>query len=107
MYNIFAAGIYLHDDQNCHEKLVGHSPIELSFLLCKSLEREGCPLTLSPTGPRVLEDGLVITGTYTALYLLRRQLDILKEQLEKEALTLNYLKLDIGRIRSKNIIHYH
>ena len=36
--------IYLHGDQGRHEQLVGHLPVELSFLLCKFPDRQGCNL---------------------------------------------------------------
>ena len=48
------------------QELVGHLSIELSFLLCKFLSREGCSLEFSPMGMRFLEDGLVVPGCYTA-----------------------------------------
>ena len=37
------------------QELVGHMRIELSFLLCKYLARDGCCLEFMPTGPRYLE----------------------------------------------------
>ena len=30
----------IHTDSMCHDKLVGHLPIEISFVLCKFLKRE-------------------------------------------------------------------
>ena len=48
------------------QELGGHFPIELSFLLRKLLSREGCSLEFSPMGVRFLEDGLVVSGRYTA-----------------------------------------
>ena len=52
--------------RNSPIKLVGHVPIELSFLPCKFLARKGCHLEFSPTGSRYLEDGLVVPGKYLA-----------------------------------------
>ena len=65
-----AIGIYKPVDYGMKEKetLVGHLPMELSFLLCKFLEsEENCGLLFSPTGPRLLESGLrVVAGKYVA-----------------------------------------
>jgi len=59
----FAIGIYKNIENA--ETLVGHLPMELSFLLCKYLEaKKDCGLTFSPTGQRLLEDGLVVPGKY-------------------------------------------
>jgi len=46
------------------QELVGHLPIELSFLLCNFLSREGCSLEFSPTGARFAENG----RRYTAFF---------------------------------------
>ena len=43
-YDGNAVEIYLVDDQDDRQKLVGHVPIELSFLLCKFLTRDSCIL---------------------------------------------------------------
>ena len=48
------------------QELVGHLPIELSFLLCKFLSSEGRSLEFSAMGARFLKDGLVVPGRYTA-----------------------------------------
>ena len=58
-YDDFAVGIYLVDDQDDGQKLVGHVPIELSFLLCKFLTRYSCIKKFSLAGARILEDGPV------------------------------------------------
>ena len=86
------------------ETLVGHLPTELSFLLCKFLEsEENCGLLFSPTGPRLLEDGLVVPGKYIAKGPKKR-LEVLKHELDKRAIKLNHMKLDIGVIMQKNIL---
>ena len=105
LYDDCAIGIYLHGNSKCHEKLAVHSPLELSFLLCKFIEREGCSLTFSQTGPRVLEDGLVVPGTYTALCTSRRPLETLEEQLRKKTLAVKHLKVEIGSIKTKNMVN--
>ena len=63
-------------------------------------------ITFSPTGPRMLEDGLVVPGTYTTLCTSRRRLETLEEQLRKKALTLKHMKLEIGSIKNKTIVNY-
>ena len=45
----------LSNSSSQDQELVGHLPIELSFLLCKVLSREVCSLEFSPTGARFLE----------------------------------------------------
>ena len=59
-------------------------------------------LTFSPTEPRMLEDGLVVPETYTALCTSRRQLETLEEQLRKKTLTLKHMKLEIGSIKKQH-----
>ena len=83
------------------ETLVGHLPIKLSFLLCKFLEsEENCGLLFSPTGPRLLEDGLVVPGRYIA-NRPKKRLEVLKHELDKRAIKLNHTKIDIGVIMQK------
>ena len=99
----FAIGIYKPVDTAMKEKetLVGHLPIELSFLLCKFLEsEENCGLFFSPTGPRLLADGLVVPGKYIAKGPKKR-LEVLKNELDKRAIKSNYMKLDIDVIMQK------
>ena len=98
----YAIGIYKPVDTAMKEKeaLVGHLPIELSFLLCKFLESENCGLLFSPTGPRLQEDGLVVPGKYIAKRPKKR-LEVLKHELDRRAIKLNYMKLDIGVIMQK------
>ena len=54
-------GTYLSVNDE-EQRLVGHVPIELSFLLCKFLACDGCRLEFTPTGLRYIEDGLVVPG---------------------------------------------
>ena len=52
--------------------------------------------TFSPTGPRMLEDRLVVPGTYTALCTSRRRQETLEEQqkenLDSKAYEIRYWK---------------
>ena len=61
---------------------------------------ENCGLLFSPTGPRLLEDGLVVPEKYIANGPKKR-LEVLKRELDKRAIKLNYIKLDIGVIMEK------
>ena len=56
-------GTYLSVNDG-EQRLVGHVLIELLFLLCKFLARDGCCLEFMPTGPRYLDDGLVVPGRF-------------------------------------------
>ena len=49
---------------------------------------------------------LLVPGTYTALCIWRRRLETLEEQLRKKTLTLKNMKLEIGSIKTKNIVNY-
>ena len=84
------------------QELVGHLPIELSFLLCKFLSREGCSLEFSPTGARFLEDGLVVPGRYTALSNDKKMLTILHRELERKVEKVKHMKLEVMRPKTKN-----
>ena len=48
----------------------------------------------------------VLPGTYTTLCTSRRRLETLEEQLRKKTLTLKHMKLEIGSIKTKNIVNY-
>ena len=105
-YDDFAVGIYLVDDQDDGQKLVGHVPIELSFLLCKCFTRDSCILKFSPAGARMLEDGLVVPGTFSAFCKSRRMINILKTELEKKVIKLAYMNTEVGDVEFKNAITY-
>ena len=57
-------------------------------------------------GPRMLKDGLVVPEAYTALCTSQKRLETLEEQLRKKTLTLKHMKLEIGSIKTKNIVNY-
>ena len=107
-YDDFAVEIYLVDDQDDGQKLVGHVPIaiELSFLLCKFLTRDSCILKFSPAGARMLEDGLLVPGKFSAFCRSRTMINILKTELEKKVIKLAYIKIDVGDAEFKNAITY-
>ena len=51
----------------------------------------------------MVQDGLVVPGKYIAKGSKKR-LEVLKKELDKRAIKLNYMKLDIGVIMQKNIL---
>ena len=51
----------------------------------------------------MVQDGLVVPGKYIANGPEKR-LEVLKNELDKRAIKLNYMKLDIGVIMQKNIL---
>ena len=91
-YDDFAVEIYLVDDHDDGKKLVGHVPIELSFLLCKFLTHDSCILKFSPEDARMLEDRLVVPWTFCAFCKSRTMINILKTELEKKVIKLAYMR---------------
>ena len=75
-------------------------PIELSFLLCKFLFREGCSLEFSPTGARFLEDRPVVPGRYTAFSNNQKMVSILHK--ERKVEKLKHMKLEVMQPKIKN-----
>ena len=103
----FSVGIYCLSTSSCQgQQLVGHLPIELSFLLCKFLSREGCSLEFSPTGARFLEDGLVVPGRYTALSNDKKIVTILHRELERKVEKVKHMKLEVMRPKTKNNLNF-
>ena len=84
--------------------MVGHLPIELSFLLCKFLSQKNC--TLEFTGTRYLEDGLVVPGKYFAYsQIITKQINtMLHKELEKKVASLAHMKITVEPPKLKNII---
>ena len=80
--------------------------MELSFLLCKFLSREGCSLEFSPTGARFLEDGLVVPGRYTALSNDKKMVTILHRELERKVEKVKHMKLEVMRPKTKNNMNF-
>ena len=73
-----------------------HAPIELSFLLCKFIAREGCYLEFTPTGGRhsfSRPDGLVLPRTYSAYAKEARLVKILKNELDKKKENLKHMNM--------------
>ena len=104
---VFSVGIYrLSTSSSQDQELVGHLPIELSFLLCKFLSREGCSLEFSPTGARFLEDGVVVPGRYTALSNDKKMVTILHRELERKVEKVKHMKLEVMRPKTKNNVNF-
>ena len=92
---------FLDEGEGIEKKLVGHVPIELSFLLCKFLARKGCHLKFSPTGSRYLEDGLVVPGKYLASAEDKKLIAILKKELDNKAERLLHMNIIVKEIIAK------
>ena len=80
--------------------------MELSFLLCKFLSREGCSLEFSPTGARFLEDGLVVPWRYTVLSNDKKMVPILHRELERKVEKVKHMKLDVMWPKTKNNMNF-
>ena len=103
LYDEFSVGIYrLSTSSSQDQELVGHLPIELSFLLCKFLSREGCSLEFSPTGARFLKDGLVVPGRYTALSNNKKMVAILHRELQCKIEKVKHMKSEVTPPKTKN-----
>ena len=104
LYDEFSVGIYILSTASSSQdqELVGHLPIELSFLLCKFLSREGCSLEFSSTGARFLEDGLVVPGRYTALSNDKKMVAIPHRERERKIEKVKHMKLEVMPPKTKN-----
>lgn len=58
IFDDYAVGTYKD------ERLVGHVPIEFSFLFCKFVEKKNNEIFAEVSGSRKLENGLVVPATY-------------------------------------------
>ena len=105
LYDEFAVGIY-SSSRIEKEIIVGHLPIELSFLLCKFLSQEDCSLEFSPMGQTFLEDGLVVQGKYVAYSKSKRIIDILYKELDKKVARHKHMKIVVTEPSLKNIISF-
>ena len=81
-------------------------PIELSFLLCKFLSREGWSLKFSPTEARFLEDGLMVPRRYTAWSNDKKMVTILHRELEHKVEKVKHMKLEVMRPKTKNNMNF-
>ena len=107
LYDELSVGIYhLSASSSQDQELVGHLPIELSFLLCKFLSREGCSLKFSPTGARFREDGLMVPGRYTALCNDKKMVTTLHRELEHKVEKVKHMKLEVMRPKTKNNMNF-
>ena len=100
LFNLVKRIYRLSTSSSQDQELVGHLPIELSFLLCKSCE--GCSLEFSPTGARFLEDGLVVPGRYTAFSNNQKMVSILHKELERKVVKRKHMKLEVMQPKIKN-----
>ena len=96
-------GTYLSVNDR-EQRLVGHVPTELSFLLCKFLACDGCRLEFTPTGPRYLEDGLVVPGRFQAISNKTALIRILKDELQTKADKEKHA--NVNEVKTMNKISY-
>ena len=59
-----------------------------------------------PTGPRYLEDRLVVPECFKALSNEKALISILKNELGKKANKLKHLKLTVNKLKTKNKVSY-
>ena len=85
-------------------KLVGHVPIELSFLVFTFLRaHEDNQVVVEVTGSRKLENGLVIPGTFKAVTRSRRLGAKFYEELNKVKQLCAHMDISIKEMRSKPV----
>lgn len=94
----YAIGTFIQDSG----KLVGHVPIELSFLVFTFLRaHEDNAVEVKVTGKRKLENGLVVPGTFKAVTRSRRLGAKFNEELDKVKLLCAHMDIEIKQMRSK------
>ena len=60
----------------------------------------------SPAGTRMLEDGLMVPGTFSSFCNSRTVINILKTELEEKVIKTAYMKINVGDVEFKNAITY-
>ena len=58
------------------------------------------------TGTRFIEDGLVVTGRYTAFSNNKKMVTILHRELERKAEKVQHMKLELMRSKTKNNMNF-
>ena len=69
------------------------------FLACN-----GYCLEFTPTGPRYLEDRLVVRGRFIAMSNEKALIYILKNELEEKADKLKHMKLNVNSVKTIYIV---
>ena len=98
----YAVGTFIQESS----KLVGHVPIELSFLVFTFLRaQEDNQVVVEVTGSRKLENGLVIPGTlnFEAVTRSRRLGAKFYEELNKVKQLCAHMDISIKEMRSKPV----
>ena len=54
----------------------------------------------------MLEDGLVVPGTYCVMCKSRTIIDVLKTELDNKILNLSHKKSEVGEVEIKNIVRF-
>ena len=100
MHDEYAVGTIIQESS----KLVGHVPIELSFLVFTFLRaHEDNQLVVEVTGSRKLENGLVIPGTFKTVTMSRRLGSKFYEELNKVKQPRAHMDISIKEMRSKPV----
>ena len=99
----YAVGTFIQESS----KLVGHVPIELSFLVFTFLRaHEDNQVVVEVTGSRKLENGLVIPGTFKAVTRSRRLGAKFYEERNKVKQLCADMDISIKEMRTKPERHH-
>ena len=80
-FDIYMVSVYKKQGQE--KALVGHAPIEFSFLSYKFIEKDGNKIYAKVRGGRQLENGLVVPATYIVCGKNKRLIQILLDEAQK------------------------
>ena len=97
-FDNYAVSIYTRKERE--EVLVGHVPIEFSYLFYKFMEKDGSKIDIKVCGGRQLENGLVVPTTYFVCgtkKLVGIFLDEVKKQQKKKAAHMNIKLSEISK----------
>ncbi len=94
----YAVGTYLEADN----KLVGHVPMELSFLIFTFLKaRHGNTVQFKVTGSRRLENGLVVPGTFLARTTSRAIATKFEEEIIRLKELCTHMDITVQKLRRR------
>ena len=97
-FDNYAVGIYTRKERE--EVLVGHVPIEFSYLFYKFMEKDGSKIDVKVCGGRQLENGWVVPATYFVCgtkKLVGIFLDEAKKRQKKKAAHMNIKLSEISK----------
>ena len=97
IFDDYAVGLYKTEEDG--EQLVGHVPIELSFLFLKFIEKEGTELTAQVNGGRTLENGLVVPATYHIRGGHKLVSTFYNEMIKRKEGKAAHMKIELSKIK--------